>query len=67
MLTLSGAVVLGLVHAVRGSTHSTRNTVGEGAVARNIALHLLLVGLLGGLSGLMTSVSVRVSSERLFP
>lgn len=44
--------MLGLVHLVGGSTHGTGDTVGDGVVAWDVALHLLLVGLLGGLSGL---------------
>lgn len=45
-------LVLGLVHLVGGSTHGTGDTVGDGVLAWNVALGLLLVGLLGGLSGL---------------
>jgi hypothetical protein len=44
--------VLGLVHLVAGGGEGARGTVGDGVVAGNVALGLLLVGLLGRLSGL---------------
>jgi hypothetical protein len=44
--------VLGLVHLVADGGEGTRGTVGDGVVAGNVALGLLLVGLLGSLSGL---------------
>jgi len=44
--------VLGLVELVGDGTGSTRDAVGDGVVAGDVALSLLLVGLLGGLSGL---------------
>jgi len=42
--------VLGLVNLVAGSGQSTRGTVGDAVVSGNVALGLLLVGLLGCLS-----------------
>ena len=42
--------MLVLVELVRGSAHGTGDTVGNGVVAGNVALGLLLVGLLGSLS-----------------
>jgi len=48
----SRALVLGLVHLVGGSTHGTGDTVRDGVLAWDVALGLLLVALLGGLSGL---------------
>lgn len=50
--TRGRALVLGLLHLVRGSTHGTRDTVRDGVVARDVALGLLLVTLLGSLSRL---------------
>jgi hypothetical protein len=44
--------VLGLVDLVAGSGESTRRAVGNAVVSGNVALGLLLVGLLGCLSGL---------------
>jgi hypothetical protein len=44
--------VLGLVHLVAGGGEGARGTVGDGVVAGNVALGLLLVGLLGRLGGL---------------
>jgi hypothetical protein len=44
--------VLGLVHLVASGRESTGRTVGDAVVAGNVALGLLLVGLLGCLSGL---------------
>ena len=44
------ALVLVLVELVAGSTESTGGTVGQGVVSGNVALGLLLVGLLGSLS-----------------
>lgn len=41
-----------LVNLVLAGTEGARDTVGDGVVAWDVALHLLLVGLLGGLSGL---------------
>ena len=46
----SSTLVLVLVELVAGSTESTGGTVGDGVVAGNVALGLLLVGLLGSLS-----------------
>lgn len=43
--------MLGLVELVGRSAHGTGDTVGDGALAGNVALSLLLVALLGGLSG----------------
>lgn len=43
--------MLGLVHLVTSGGESTRGAVGNGVVAGNVALGLLLVGLLGSLSG----------------
>jgi len=51
-LTLGRSIVLGLVELVGDGTGSTRDAVGDGVVAGDVALSLLLVGLLGGLSGL---------------
>ena len=42
-----GSVVLLLVELVGGGVKSTGGTVGEGVLAGNVALGLLLVGLLG--------------------
>jgi hypothetical protein len=50
LVGLSGALVLGLVDLVASSGQSTRRTVGDAVVSGNIALGLLLVGLLGCLS-----------------
>jgi len=50
--TSGRALVLGLLHLVGGSTHGTRDTVRDRVLAGNVALGLLLVGLLGGLSRL---------------
>jgi hypothetical protein len=52
LVGLGGALVLGLVDLVTSGGESTRRTVGEGVVAGNVALGLLLVGLLGCLGGL---------------
>ena len=45
-----GGLVLLLVELVGGGVKSTGGTVGEGVLAGNVALGLLLVGLLGSLS-----------------
>lgn len=50
LVGLSRALVLVLVDLVAGSAESTRGTVGDGVVSGNVALGLLLVGLLGSLS-----------------
>jgi len=55
-LTLGRSVVLGLVELVGDGTGGTRDAVGDGVVAGDVALGLLLVGLLGGLSGLWMDV-----------
>lgn len=44
--------MFGLVQLVLAGTESTRDTVGDGVLAGNVALGLLLVGLLGSLSRL---------------
>ena len=49
LVGISRALVLVLVDLVAGSTESTGGTVGDGVVAGNVALGLLLVGLLGSL------------------
>ena len=46
----SSTLVLVLVELVAGSTESTGGTVGDGVISGNVALGLLLVGLLGSLS-----------------
>ena len=46
----SSTLVLVLVDLVAGSTESTGDTVGHGVLSGNVALGLLLVGLLGSLS-----------------
>ena len=46
-----GTLVLGLLELVRDGTGSTGDAVGEGVLAGNVALGLLLVGLLGGGGG----------------
>lgn len=51
LVGLGGALVLGLVDLVTSGRESTRGAVGDGVVARDVALGLLLVGLLGSLSG----------------
>ena len=51
-LTRGRALVLLLVHLVGDGTKTTGDTVGDGVVAGNVALGLLLVGLLGSLSRL---------------
>lgn len=43
--------MLRLVHLVTSGGESTRGAVGNGVVSGNVALGLLLVGLLGSLSG----------------
>ena len=43
--------MLVLVDLVAGSTESTGGTVGQGVLSGNVALGLLLVGLLGSLGG----------------
>lgn len=45
------AVVLGLVHLVGSSSHSSGKSVGDGVVTWDVTLGLLLVSLLLGLSG----------------
>jgi hypothetical protein len=50
LVGLGRALVLGLVDLVASGGESTRGTVGDGVVAGNVALGLLLVGLLGCLS-----------------
>ena len=52
LVGLSGALVLLLVHLVASSVKGAGSTVGEGVRAGDVALGLLLVGLLVGLSGL---------------
>jgi hypothetical protein len=52
LVSLSRGVVLGLVHLVANGGDGARGTVGNGVVAGNVALGLLLVGLLGSLGGL---------------
>lgn len=47
-----GSRVLGLVELVGESTGSTRDAVGDGVLAGNVALGLLLIGLLLCLSRL---------------
>jgi hypothetical protein len=46
-----GALVLLLVELVAGGVKGARGTVGEGVLAGDVALGLLLVGLLGGSGG----------------
>jgi hypothetical protein len=50
LVGLSRALVLGLVHLVASGTESTGDAVGDGVLSGNVALSLLLVGLLGSLS-----------------
>lgn len=50
LVGLSRSLVLVLVGLVAGSTESTGDTVGDAVVSGNVALGLLLVGLLGCLS-----------------
>lgn len=50
LVGLSRALVLGLVDLVASSTKSTGDTVGDRVLSGNVALGLLLVGLLGSLS-----------------
>jgi hypothetical protein len=50
LVGLSRALVLVLVDLVAGSTESARDAVGDGVLSGNVALGLLLVGLLGSLS-----------------
>lgn len=50
LVGLSRALVLGLVDLVASGTESTRDTVANGVLSGDVALGLLLVGLLGGLS-----------------
>ena len=50
LVGLGRSGVLGLIHLVGDGTESTGGTVGDGAVG-GVALGLLLVGLLGCLSG----------------
>jgi len=52
LVGLSGALVLLLVDLVTSSVESTGGTVGQGVLAGDVALGLLLVALLLGLSGL---------------
>jgi hypothetical protein len=52
LVGLSGALVLLLVDLVTSSVESTGGTVGERVLAGDVALSLLLVALLGGLSRL---------------
>jgi len=66
-LTLSGTLVLLLVELVRGSTHGAGDAVGDGVVARDVSLHLLLVGLLGGFGSLfekIISLAIRSGKRR---
>jgi hypothetical protein len=52
LVGLSGALVLLLVDLVTSGVEGTGGTVGERVLAGDVALSLLLVALLGGLSGL---------------
>ena len=51
LVGVGGRLVLGLVELVRGSAESTRDAVRDRVLAGNVALGLLLVGLLAGLGG----------------
>lgn len=50
LVGLGRALVLGLVDLVASGTESTRDAVGDRVLSGNVALGLLLVGLLGSLS-----------------
>ena len=51
LVGLGGALVLLLVDLVASGVKGARGTVGDGVVAGDVALGLLLVGLLGGGGG----------------
>ena len=51
LVGLGGALVLLLVDLVAAGVKGGRSTVGEGVLAGDVALGLLLVGLLGGGGG----------------